>query len=313
VTVDILLVLAGIVMLYLGGEALVRGAVALARTLGWSPLVIGLTVVSFGTSSPELASTLAASLNGAPEVAFGNVVGSNIANIGLILGLTALIWPLTTTARFLKREVPFMLLSSALLFPVVADGLISRLEGASLFALLVAFLVYLMRRERERSSVEADFEREFGDKRLSPTASVLLVLLGIVLLMGGAHLLVTGGVAIARVIGVSERVIGLTLVAFGTSLPELAASLVAGLKREGDIVLGNVIGSNIFNVLCILGITPMVSPLVVDASAVWLDLTAMLILTLLLWPILASHLKLERWEGFLLLAFYGMYIGWLFR
>jgi cation:H+ antiporter len=291
VTVDILLVLAGIVMLYLGGEALVRGAVALARTLGWSPLVIGLTVVSFGTSSPELASTLAASLNGAPEVAFGNVVGSNIANIGLILGLTALIWPLTTTARFLKREVPFMLLSSALLFPVVADGLISRLEGASLFALLVAFLVYLMRRERE----------------------LLLVLLGIVLLMGGAHLLVTGGVAIARVIGVSERVIGLTLVAFGTSLPELAASLVAGLKREGDIVLGNVIGSNIFNVLCILGITPMVSPLVVDASAVWLDLTAMLILTLLLWPILASHLKLERWEGFLLLAFYGMYIGWLFR
>ena len=139
--VDILLVLAGILLLYLGGESLVRGAVALARTFGWSPLVIGLTVVSFGTSSPELASTLAASLGGAPEVAFGNVVGSNIANIGLILGLTALIWPLTTTARFLKREVPFMLISSALLFPVVANGVVSRLEGAILFALLVAFLV----------------------------------------------------------------------------------------------------------------------------------------------------------------------------
>ena len=311
--VDILLVLAGILLLYLGGESLVRGAVALARTFGWSPLVIGLTVVSFGTSSPELASTLAASLGGAPEVAFGNVVGSNIANIGLILGLTALIWPLTTTARFLKREVPFMLISSALLFPVVANGVVSRLEGAILFALLVAFLVYLMRRERERRSVEADFEREFGEQKLSPVTSIVLVALGIGLLIGGAQSLVTGGVAIARVIGVSERVIGLTLVAFGTSLPELAASLVAGLKKEGDIVLGNVIGSNIFNVLCILGITPMVSPLVVDASAVWLDLTAMLVLSLLLWPVLASHLKLERWEGFLLLAFYGLYIGWLFR
>jgi cation:H+ antiporter len=312
VTVDILLVLAGIVLLYLGGEALVRGAVALARLLGWSPLVIGLTVVSFGTSSPELASTLAASLNGSPEIAFGNVVGSNIANIGLILGLTALIWPLTTTARFLTREVPFMLLSSALLFPIVLDGVISRLEGAFLFALLVAFLAYLMRRERERPAVEANFDREFGGKKLSSTASVFLVILGIGLLMGGAHALVTGGVNVARVIGVSERVIGLTLVAFGTSLPELAASLVAGLKREGDIVLGNIIGSNIFNVLCILGITPMVSPLIIDASAIWLDLTAMLVLSLLLWLVLASHLKLERWEGFLLLSFYGLYLGWLF-
>jgi cation:H+ antiporter len=311
--VDILLVIAGIVLLYLGGESLVRGAVALARTLGWSPLVIGLTVVYFGTSSPELASTLAANLGGAPEVAFGNVVGSNIANIGLILGLTALIWPLTTTARFLKREVPFMLLSSALLFPLVANGLISRLEGAFLFSLLIAFLVYLMRRERERSSVEADFEREFSDGELSPTKSIFLVVLGIALLIGGAHALITGGVAIARVIGVSERVIGLTLVAFGTSLPELAASLVAGLKREGDIVLGNIIGSNIFNVLCILGITPMVRPLAVDASAIWLDLAAMLVLSLILWPALASHLKLERWEGFMLVAFYGLYIGWLFQ
>ena len=312
-TTDIVLVIAGIVLLYLGGESLVRGAVALARTLGWSPLVIGLTVVSFGTSSPELASTLAATLGGAPEVAFGNVVGSNIANIGLILGLTALIWPLTTTARFLKREVPFMLLSSALLFPLVADGLISRLEGAILFSLLIAFLVYLIRRERERSSVEADFEREFSDGKTSPTKSIFLVVLGIALLMVGAHALVTGGVAIARVIGVSERVIGLTLVAFGTSLPELAASLVAGLKREGDIVLGNIIGSNIFNVLFILGITPMVRPLAVDASAIWLDLTAMLVLSLILWPALASHLKLERWEGVMLVAFYGLYIGWLFQ
>jgi cation:H+ antiporter len=313
VFIDILLVLAGILLLYGGGEALVRGAVALARGLGWSPLVIGLTVVSFGTSSPELASTLTASLGDAPEVAFGNVVGSNIANIGLILGLTALIWPLETSARFLRREVPFMLISSALLFPVIAGGRVSRFEGLAFFALLVAFLLYLMRREKERSQVEAEFDREFGDSVMSPKLSSLLVLLGIGLLMAGAHLLITGGVNLARDFGISERVIGLTLVALGTSLPELAASLVAGLRREGDIVLGNVIGSNIFNVLCILGITPMISPLVVDASAVWLDLTAMLVLSMLLWLVLASHLKLERWEGFLLLAFYGMYIGWLFR
>jgi len=312
VALDVILVLAGIALLYIGGEALVRGAVALARSLGWSPLVIGLTVVSFGTSSPELASTLAASLRGAPEVAFGNVVGSNIANVGLILGLTALIWPLETTGRFIKQEVPFMLVSSLLLFPLIANGMIGRLEGLFLFVLLVIFLLYLMRREQEDSTVEATFDKEFGGTKLSSAASIGLVILGIGLLVAGAHALVTGGVNLARILGVSERVIGLTLVALGTSLPELAASLVAGLRKEGDIVLGNIIGSNIFNVLCILGITPMVHPLVVDASAVWLDLTAMLVLSLLLWPLLANRLRLERWEGFVLLAFYGLYIAWLF-
>jgi cation:H+ antiporter len=253
-------------------------------------------------------------LRGSPEVAFGNVVGSNIANIGLILGLTALFWPLYTSARFLRREIPFMLASSAMLFPVIADGRVSRLEGIVFFALLVAFIAYLFRRERdrERSSVKADFEREFAGGELSPLTSILLVAVGVVLLVGGAQSLVTGGVDLARLFGVSERVIGLTLVALGTSLPELAASLVAAIKKESDIVLGNVVGSNIFNVLCILGITPMIAPLAIDAADVWLDLSAMLLLSLLLWPILASRLKLERWEGMVLLAFYGLYIAWLF-
>lgn len=303
----------GFVLLLFGAEYLVRGAVSLAQRLNVSPMLIGMTIVAYGTTAPELVVSLEAALSGRPGIAVGNVVGSNIANIGLILGLTALIWPLETTARFLRREVPFMLIASALLFPVIAGGRVSRVEGLAFFALLVAFLLYLMRRESETPQVEETFDREFGEPSISPKLSVLLVVVGIGLLMAGAHSLITGGVNLARDFGISERVIGLTLVALGTSLPELAASLVAGLRREGDIVLGNVIGSNIFNVLCILGITPMVSPLVVDASAVWLDLTAMLVLSLLLWLVLASRLKLERWEGFLLLAFYGMYIGWLFR
>jgi cation:H+ antiporter len=309
---DILLVLTGVALLWGGGESLIRGAVALARALGLTPLVIGMTVVSFGTSAPELAATLAAAFRGAPEVAFGNVVGSNIANLGLILGLTALVWPLETEATFLKREVPFMLLSSTLLFPVALNGIVSRLEGGVLFALLIAFLVYLTRREREGAQVEAEFDREYGGATYSVASSVLLVALGVALLVVGAQSLVTGGISIATRVGISERVIGLTLVALGTSLPELAACIVAALKKEGDIVLGNIIGSNIFNVLCILGLTPMVHPLAIDASAIGLDLTAMLILSLLVWPFLATNLRLERWEGFVLVALYGLYVGWLF-
>ena len=309
---DIILVLLGAALLYAGGEALVRGSVSLARLLGLSPLVIGLTVVSFGTSSPELAATLAASLRGSPEVAFGNVVGSNIANLGLILGLTGLIWPITTNARFLRREVPFMLASSMLLFPMLQNGVVSRAEGIFLFALLLLFLFYLLRVRREPPQVEQEFEQEYSGKAASIARSVGFVVVGLALLVFGARSLITGGVNIAHALGIPERVIGLTMVALGTSLPELAACLVAGLKKEGDIVLGNLIGSNIFNVLCILGITATVRPVPVTGTAVWVDLTAMLVLSLVVWPFLATRLRLERWESFFLVAFYGLYMWYLF-
>lgn len=310
---DVLLVLLGVGLLYGGGEALVRGAVQLARTFGMSPLVIGLTVVSFGTSCPELASTLAATFEDAPAVAFGNIVGSNIANVGLILGLTALIWPLATKARILRREIPFMLVASALLFPLAADGRIGRLEGLFLLALLVVFLAYVIWGVRDaRPETRQEFETEYGGKKSGPWASVALVVLGLVLLLLGAESLIQGGLAIARSFGISERIIGLSLVALGTSLPELAASIVAALKREGDIVLGNIIGSNIFNVLGILGVTALTRPVEIDWLSSWPDLLVMLALSALIWPFLATRMKLERWEGFLLVSGYVIYMAVLF-
>ena len=311
---DLALVVVGAALLYGGGEALVRGSVQLARAVGLSPLVIGLTVVSFGTSSPELASTLAATLDGAPAVAFGNVVGSNIANIGLILGATALIWPLPTQARFLRREVPFMLLASGLLFPLAADGRIGRIEGLFLFALLAIFLAYLLRGVRNaKPETRQEFEAEYGSPKRRPWLALGLVGLGLILLFVGAKSLLAGGLNIARSFGISERVLGLSLVALGTSLPELAASIVAALKKEGDIVLGNLIGSNVFNVLCILGLTAIVRPVEVDWLSSWPDLVVMLVLSALIWPFLATRLKLERWEGFLLLAGYALYMAALFQ
>ena len=290
-----------------------RGSINLARAVGLRPMVIGLTVVSFGTSSPELASTLAAALQGAPAVAFGNVVGSNIANLGLILGLSALLWPLSTTARFLRREVPLMLAASLLLLVLVPGGEISRFEGAVLLALLVLFLTFLLRAEPERKAVRAEFVREYGEHRAPLGRSLFFIVVGIALLILGAKALVTGAIGVARVHGISERVIGLTMVALGTSLPELASSIVAAVKKEGDIVLGNLIGSNVFNILCILGATAVAAPVeVVVTRATWVDLGVMLAVALLTWLFLATRLRLDRWEGAVLLASYCGYTLWLF-
>ncbi len=309
---DLLFIFAGIALLYLGGEGLVRGSVGLARLFGLSPMVIGLTVVSFGTSSPELAATLAAAVRGSPEVAFGNVVGSNVANIGLILGLTAMIWPLATRSRFLRRELPFMLLASALLFPIVANGVVSRLEGLGLLVVLVLFLGYLLRTGGEYLDIEDEFTSEFAFGRTPLLAALAFVAVGVALLVVGAKLLVAGAIDLARAHGVSERVIGLTMVALGTSLPELAASIVAALKRQGDIVLGNLIGSNVFNVLCILGATALVEPMRIEVPSAHLDLAVMLGLSALVWPFLATRMRLDRWEGAVLFAVYLGYMAWLF-
>jgi cation:H+ antiporter len=308
---DGLLIAVGIALLYGGGEALVSGASSLARTFGLSSLVVGLTVVAFGTSSPELAATLTATFQGAPDIAFGNVVGSNIANLGLILGLTALLWPLETHTRFLWREMPFLLLSSAMLPALVAEHTLTRWEGFALLAMLAIFLTYLF--HRDRATRELRLIEHGAEPRRRWWLDLLLVAVGIVLLILGAKALVAGAVGVARGLGVSERVIGLTVVAVGTSLPELASSLVAARHREGDIVLGNLVGSNIFNILCILGVTAVAHPFSIHPQGVWTDLAVMLGLSFLTWPILATGLRVDRREGALLLAAYGGYLIYLFH
>jgi cation:H+ antiporter len=312
VLIDLLLVAVGVALLWIGGESLISGATALARRLGMSPLVVGLTVVAFGTSAPELAATLAAALQGSPEVAFGNVVGSNIFNVGLILGVAALVFPLAARARFLRREMPFMIATSALLLPLVANGRIGRLEAVLLLALLGGYLWVLLRKDEESARVAEEFAQEYAEVEAPLWASVLRVAVGIGVLVVGAQVLVSGAVGIAREAGVSERVIGLTLVACGTSLPELASSLVAAARRQGDIVLGNVVGSNIFNVLAILGTTSLIVPIHIEVGAgTWIDLAVMIAMSLALWPFLHTNRRLERWEGVLLIAGFATYMAWL--
>lgn len=300
----------GAALLYFGGDLLVRNASRLAAGFGVSPLVIGLTVIAFGTSSPELAATLASALRGAPEVALGNVIGSNTANVGLILGLTALLYPLRSERNLVMRELPLMLLVLALTFPVLYDGHLGRPEAFMLLVLLALYLFYQFRKgETPPEAVEAA-------QTLAPGAplwkSMLGAAVGVALLLVGAQALVEGAVTLARGLGISERVIGLTLVALGTSLPELASALVATLRREGDLVLGNIVGSSIFNVLAILGLTALVRPMTFPFVELRLDLVIMLGISLLVWPLMRRGWRLGRGGGTVLLAGYGLYIVGLF-
>ena len=304
--VSTLLVIAGIALLYFGGEVLVDNSIRLARSFGVSELVIGLTVVAFATSAPELAATLTAAFRGSPDIAIGNVLGSNIANLGLILGMTALVFPLTTSRRFIRREIVFMVLVTLAIFPVLRSGyFIERQEGLLLLAILTGFLIASLRDSGHQPAPE-ELGEDTGPDR-SPLLCVLGISLGVGLLVAGAQALVNGATDIARSFEVPERVIGLTLVALGTSLPELAASVVAARRKKGDLVLGNVIGSNIFNLLCILGLTSVVHPIAVAEKALSMDfwvtfgISAFLLLMLLVRP------KLGRSAGALLL---GTYIGY---
>lgn len=311
---DWLFVAIGIGLLYAGGEALIRGAVRLAAQAGLSPMVIGLTVVAFGTSAPELAATLLAVLRGAPEIAMGNVLGSNIANIGLILPLAALLTPLFGQGKFIWREIPFMFLAAAVLLLLLPNDVLGRWEGLGLLSVLIFYTVYLLREKDENAAVVDEFNVEFGDgkKGKSYVVAFGLVVAGLVALVGGATLTVDGGVAIATRFGVSDRVIGLTLVAVGTSLPELASSIVAAIKKETDIVLGNIVGSNIFNVLGILGVTAIVKPIEVSYDLIEVDILVGLGFGAVLLAILARTERVGRLGGSLLLVGYGVYIATMF-
>lgn len=302
---NVLLVVVGVALLYLGGEVLVRSASGLASRLGVRPLVIGLTVVAFGTSAPELAASLTAALSGKSEIAVGNVVGSNIANVGLILGLTALLYPLASSSRFVRREVPLMLLVTAATAPVLWGGRVDRLEGVVLLVLLASFLWIIT---RTGSGLVEEAEAVTGPAWAPAWLGLAGTALGIALLWVGARALVGGAIAIATNLGVPERVIGLTLVALGTSLPELASSMVAALRKETDIILGNIVGSNVFNLLAVLGATATARPITFDGRAATPDILAMAAFSLALLPLMWRGERLGRVAGALLLAGYLAYV-----
>ena len=304
----------GLLLLYFGAEWLVRGSAALALRLGLSPLVIGLTVVAYGTSTPELAVSFKAALQNNGVVALGNVVGSNICNLGLILGLAALINPLRVQMQLLRFDVPVMIGCSLALPLLLWDGIISRGEGLLLVAGIITYTIVnlrLARRERNPIVLE-EFSNAAPVTRPRPRAGLelLLIAAGIGLLVLGGRLFLDGAVDLARRLGVTEAVIALTLVAAGTSLPELAATAVAAFRREADIAIGNLIGSNIFNLLNILGISALVRPL--DAGGLaGTDLAVMIALALITAPLLRTGFTLHRWEGGLFLLSYIAYVFYL--
>ncbi len=309
------LVLAGFVLLFVGGEVLIRGASRLAVAAGISPLVVGLTVVAFSTSAPELAVTVQSAWAGQADIAMGNIVGSNIANVLLILGLSALVSPLVVKQKLVRLDVPLMIGISGLTWLFALNGGIDRWEGGLLVLGLVAYTWFsIWESRRETQAVQQEYAQEFSDKK-PPAAwvNVVLVVSGIALLVVGANWLVEGAVAIARWAGLSELVIGLTIIAVGTSLPELATSVVATYRGERDIAVGNVVGSNIFNILSVLGITALVAPddVPVAQAALNFDIPVMLAVAVACLPVFFVDNRIERWEGGLFVAYYLAYLAYL--
>ncbi len=308
----LLLCAVGVAMLYIGATLLVKGGVRIATALKIPSIIIGLTLLSFATSAPELVISIDAALKGIGDISLGNVMGSNIGNIGLILGLTALISPVRCQLKILRFDTPFLLLSTILLavFILLNQG-VNRLEAA---ILLTGFLVYTWKnihdaRKPKGSSDSQDLQKP-DEKPLPIVFAILFVIIGVALLIGGAKLFVNCSVEVARIFHVSDAVIGLTLVAVGTSLPELATSLVAAFKGENDIAVGNVIGSNIFNTLAILGISPLVHPIKAEGIQS-IDLAVMLLFTVLMLITMTSRRTVSRAEGALLLFIYTGYMVWL--
>jgi len=310
----VILLLLGLILLFIGAEGLIRGSSALALRFGISPLVVGLTVVAFGTSSPELVVSINSSLEGNGGIALGNIIGSNICNIALILGTSALIKPLIVQAQVVKREIPIMIAVSILLFILSLNNEISRLEGLIFFAGIIVYIIisiYLSKKEKN-SEVKKEFEKNITKQTRKLWKSVVFVIAGLGLLAVGAKIFVDGAVAAAERMGVSQVVIGLTIVAIGTSLPELITSVVAAFKNEADIAIGNIVGSNVFNILSILGVTAIINP-VSTSDAGLIDFSLMLLTAILLLPLSWSGYKLSRWEGGFFFAGYVIYMLYLLK
>lgn len=313
--IAVLLVVAGIALLGTGADVLVRGAVTLAKAARVPAAVIGLTIVAMGTSLPELTVSVTAALKGASDVGVGNVVGSNSFNIAMVLGVSALILPMRVHGTAVKLEWPFMFLASFQLLLLARDGELDRLEGMFFLVGLALFTAYAVRLGRQTLGAEEKADLAEAVQAKAPAAELrtmggaaLLVALGVVILVVGGDVLLRGALAISRAIGMTERVIGLTVVAIGTGMPEVATSIVAARRGQSEIALGNVIGSNIFNVLGILGVTSLIAPVAVSEQMVSHDMLWMLGFSLALLPMMRSHLRIGRLEGAVLVMGYTVYL-----
>ena len=307
---SIFLLIIGLVVLVIGGELLVRGAASIALRLRLSPLVVGLTIVAFGTSAPELFISVQAALEGSPDLAMGNVIGSNICNLALVLGITAVITPVPVRRDSLRIDWPMTMGSSLLLYLIVRDNLINWPEGILFLAILITYTYLIIRKSRkENKSVEAlSEELELPEQTASLWKDVLFIALGTVGLALGSDWFVDGAKDLAITFGVSERIVGITVLALGTSLPELATATVAAVKKETDIALGNLMGSNIFNILSILGITSLIASIRVNDVIIHSDMIWMLLITFLILPMMLYRKVVKRIEGVILLAIYVYYI-----
>ena len=312
ILLNIFMLLSGLVCLVLGAEGLVRGGTAIGLRLGLTPLFIGLTIVACGTSAPELVVSVSAALQGKADISVANVVGSNILNIACILGITALITPVKVSISVIKIDIPIMIAASAVAFWLISGGIITRFAGVVLALALCGYitLTYLLAKKEKSAKTDLGIEDIPASSHGSWIKSIGYILAGIGLMVLGSKLLVDSASLLARMIGVTEAVIGLTVVSFGTSLPELATSVVAALRRQPDVAVGNVVGSNIFNILGILGVSSVVTPLSAPGVST-VDLSAMMIVAIVLLPLAWTGKVLQRWEGALFLIGYGGYLWWL--
>lgn len=301
----------GLIILYLGGEGLVKGSSRLARAMGINPVLIGLTIVAFGTSAPELVVSIIAAFKGSNDLIMGNILGSNIANIGLILGISALIYPISIKLTLVKVELPFMISISILLLLLSQNLIIGHFEGAILFILLISMIIYSCYDAfKEPKEIEKEFS-ELVQVDRSYYKNILYIVFGVIGLSIGAKLLVDSAISIAQSLGVSEALIGITAVAIGTSLPELTTSVIAALKRESGIIIGNIIGSNIFNI-GILGIISVLKPIEMKQHLLEFEFGIMILFSIILLPIMKTGFKIAKTEGLLLLLFYLMFLRFIF-
>lgn len=311
----LVLFIAGLILLIVGAESLVRGASRLAAAVGISPLVVGLTVVAYGTSAPELAVTLQSALAGQADMGLGNVVGSNIFNVLLVLGLSAAIAPLVVSKQLVRLEVPLMIGLSFLVLLLGLDGRISRLDGLALFAGAIGYTVFVIRQSRRENRTDNTIEgnQEQPERKQSWPVQLGLIAAGLGLLILGSRWLVDGAIVFARLLGVSELIIGLTIIAAGTSLPEVATSVIASMRGQRDISVGNVVGSNIFNIVAVLGLASALSPLgiSVPVAALGFDIPVMIAVAVACLPVFFTGRQISRWEGWLFLAYYGAYTLYL--
>lgn len=312
--IDILVFTAGLLLLSFGAKWLVDGASAITLGFGIRPVIVGMSVVAFGTSMPEFVFNIAATVNNSSDLGLGNIVGSNIANIALVLGVSSLIKPLDIDQRVVNKELPITIAVTLLFLFMALDGEISSIDGGILVFLFGLFFIYLIKNGQEYTEdIDIDIDLTDSSKvELTPknlTKDIVLIVIGLVGLVGGAQLMVDSSVSIAKVFNISELVIGVTIVAIGTSLPELAASVVSSFKSEGDISLGNVLGSNIFNILMVIGFLSLFSPVLAQGEfTISLHFTFMVALTLLIWPILKLSRKITRIHGVFLIAVYLVYM-----